>query len=86
MAVFRDCVCIAQARLISGRKAPPHICTLAYYPHEQRFLRVRLPFDGTLASNIRRWQLFSFEGEKIANDVRKESLSFNRLIAIGSKI
>ena len=86
MAVFRDCVCIAQARLISGRKTPPHICTLAYYPHEQRFLRVRLPFDGTLASNIRRWQLFSFEGEKIANDVRKESLNFNRLIAIGSKI
>ena len=86
MAVFRDCVCIAQARLISGRKTPPHICTLAYYPHEQRFLRVRLPFDGTLASNIRRWQLFSFEGEKIANDVRKESLGFDRLITIGSKV
>lgn len=86
MAVFRDCVCIAQARLISGRKTPPHICTLAYYPQEQRFLRVRLPFDGTLVSSIRRWQFFSFEGKKIPTDVRKESLGFDRLIAVGSKV
>ena len=86
MATFKDCVCIAQARLISGRKSPPHICTLAYYPHEQRFLRVRLPFDGTLASSVRRWQLFSFEGEKIPTDVRKESLSFDSLKSVGDKI
>jgi hypothetical protein len=86
MSSFKDCICIAQARLISGRKSPPHICTLAYYPHEHRFLRVRLPFDGTLASSIRRWQRFSFEGEKIATDVRKESLGFVKLKALGSMV
>jgi hypothetical protein len=77
MSIFEDCVCIAQARVIAGFKREPHICTIAYQPSSNQFLRLCIPFVKGRSPLIKRWSLFSFEGTKegLANDTREESWS-----------
>jgi hypothetical protein len=29
--IFEDCICIAQARVIEGKRKKAHICTIAYH-------------------------------------------------------
>jgi hypothetical protein len=74
---FEDCICIAQARVIAGHRREPHICTIAYQPSENQFLRLCIPFVKGRSPLIKRWSLFSFQGTKdgLANDNRDESWS-----------
>lgn len=84
MARFDDCVCIAQARVIAGFKREPHICTIAYQPSSNQFLRLCIPFIQGQSPTIKRWRLFSFEGAKegLANDTREESWQLTKLIGV----
>jgi hypothetical protein len=83
MAVFDDCVCIAQARVIAGFKREPHICTIAYQPSKSQFLRLCIPFVQGQSPTIKRWRMFSFEGVKdgLGNDTRDESWQLVRLLS-----
>lgn len=75
MQTFEDCVCIAQARVIAGFKREPHICTIAYQPSKNQFLRLCIPFVKGYSPLIKRWSLFTFDATKdgLANDNRDES-------------
>jgi len=75
MAVFKDCVCIAQARIISGRRKGSHICTIAYHPADDQFLRLCVPFSVGRSPVIKRWSVFNFDGTKdgLGNDTRDET-------------
>lgn len=75
METFKDCVCIAQARVIAGHKREPHICTIAYQALSNQFLRLCIPFIKGRSPLIKRWSLFSFLGTKngLGNDTRDES-------------
>ena len=35
---FKDCVVIAQARVIEGKKTPPHICTIVWDLIDNNFI------------------------------------------------
>ena len=82
MQTFEDCVCIAQARVIAGYKKEPHICTIAYQPTTDQFLRICIPFVQGRSPAIKRWRTFSFQGSKedLANDNREESWNLMRLL------
>lgn len=93
MQLFDDCICIAQARVIGGYKREPHICTIAYQPSADRFLRICIPFLQGRSPVIKRWRVFSFEGTKdhLANDTREESWNLVRVLqtsqqTIGDKL
>lgn len=75
MQTFENCVCVAQARVIAGRKREPHICTIAYQPSTSQFLRICIPFSLNRSPLIKRWSLFNFLGTKegLGNDNREES-------------
>lgn len=77
--IIRDCVCIAQARVIEGKRKRAHICTIAYAPDQDRFIRTCLPFVSGQETGIRRWTRFSFEAVKSTSDTRAESFEFGAL-------
>lgn len=88
MQTFEDCVCIAQARVIAGFKREPHICTIAYQPAKNHFLRLCIPFVKGRSPLIKRWSVFSFEGSKdgLANDNRDESWKLVTMTKASPKI
>lgn len=76
MQTFKDCVCIAQARVIAGRKRESHICTIAFQPEQSRFLRLCVPYIQGRSPVVKRWSVFDFDGTKESlprNDTREES-------------
>lgn len=87
MKTFDGCICIAQARVIAGYKREPHICTIAYHPDSDQFLRLCIPFVKGLSPTIKRWTVFSFEGTKegLANDTREESWNLVRVLGRPSR-
>jgi hypothetical protein len=84
MALLHDCVCIAQARVIAGRKREPHICTIAFHEPTDGFVRLCLPFTAGRRVTVKRWTRFSFEGSRdgLGNDTRKESWRFGRITSV----
>lgn len=82
--IFRDCVCVAQARVIEGKRKKAHICTIAYHGQTDQFLRVCLPFSSDI--KIRRWTRFSFDGSKNPQDTRAESFDFGNLLSYDGQI
>lgn len=84
--IFQDCVCIAQARVIEGRRKRAHICTIAYHPESAQFIRTCLPFAPGKETGVRRWTRFSFEAEKSPTDTRAESYEFGALLERGSRV
>jgi hypothetical protein len=84
--IFKNCVCIAQARVIEGKRKKAHICTIAYHMDGDQFIRVCLPFSRDQETGIRRWSVFAFDGDKIPNDTRAESYDFGRLLGVGDKL
>lgn len=76
MSIFKDCICVAQARVIAGHKRDSHICTIAFQPSQSRFLRLCIPYVQGRSPALRRWSCFDFEGSKetLPNvDTREES-------------
>ena len=86
MPIFRDCICIAQARIIEGNNTKAHICTIAFHESTNSFIRTCLPFDRKNYSSIKRWTRFSFEGGLSDRDTRNESYTFTKLLTVSSKI
>lgn len=84
--IYDDCVCIAQARVIEGKRKKAHICTIAYHQSTDNFLRVCLPFNQQTETGIRRWMTFSFDGEKTQSDTRRESVAFGSLQHVGKRL
>jgi hypothetical protein len=84
--IFDNCICIAQARVIEGKRKKAHICTIAYHQSTDAFLRICLPFERGRETGIRRWHRFSFEGYKQPTDTRTESFEFGRLLSIQSQL
>jgi len=84
--IFENCVCIAQARVIEGKRKKAHICTIAYDMDADQFIRVCLPFARDQETGIRRWSVFAFDGDKLATDTRSESFDFGKLLHVGSKL
>ena len=76
---FKDCVVIAQARVIEGKKTPPHICTIVWDLIDNNFIRITCPFS-LKEKPLKRWKRFSFFGDKenvIAGDTREETWGIN---------
>lgn len=76
MKTFKDCVCIAQARVIAGFKRDSHICTIAFQPEKSRFLRLCVPYVKGRSPVVKRWTWFDFVGQKESLpsiDTREES-------------
>jgi hypothetical protein len=87
MQTFEHCICIAQARVIEGKRKKAHICTIAFHEPTNSLLRVCLPFNKSKESTIRRWDRFSFiAGKSDPKDTRKESVSFGTMSKIFSKV
>lgn len=84
--IFKNCICIAQARVIEGKKKKAHVCTIAYHEPTDSFLRLCLPFEKGKETGIRRWHRFSFEGSQQALDTRAESYEFGKLISIDKQL
>lgn len=84
MQLFENCVCIAQARVIAGHKREPHICTIAYQPSTDQFLRLCIPFVHGRSPLLKRWRLFSFQATKddMGNDTRDESWNLSQLLTV----
>ena len=65
---FNKCVVIAQARVIEGRKVPPHVCTLAINleAKEEKDLLIRFVLSFTKKNYHfpKRWDYVSFVGTK----------------------
>ena len=65
---FKKCVVIGQARVIEGRKAPPHVCTLAINleAKEEKDLLIRFCpiFNKRNYDFPKRWDYVSFVGTK----------------------
>lgn len=82
MQTFEDCICIAQARVIAGRKKEPHICTIAFHEPTESFLRLCLPFQLGRQTAVKRWQRFDFAGDKesLANDNRRETWHYGSIL------
>lgn len=83
---FKDCVVIAQARVIEGKKTPPHICTIVWDLIDNNFLRITFPFS-LKETPLKRWKRFSFFGDKeniIAGDTREETWGINNSILFTS--
>ena len=86
MLIFKDCICIAQARIIEGSNTKAHICTIAFHEDTNSFIRTCLPFDRKNYTNINRWTRFTFEGNSSDKDTRNESYIFARLLKVSSEI
>lgn len=79
--IFENCICLAQARVIAGRKREPHICTIAFHEPTESFLRFCLPFQLNRSPAVKRWHRFSFEGNKenLGNDTRQETYHYGSI-------
>lgn len=88
MRTFEDCICIAQARVIAGRKKEPHICTIAFHEPTERFLRFCLPFRRDRPAGVKRWHRFSFLGgkEDLGNDTRGETWHYGSIVRTSTSI
>lgn len=88
MQTFDNCVCIAQARVIAGRKREPHICTIAFHEPTESFLRFCLPFQLGCSPEIKRWHRFTFQGgkENLANDNRRETWHYGSVLGRSNAI
>lgn len=84
--IYDQCICIAQARVIEGKRKKAHICTIAYHQPTDDFLRVCLPFNKQSETGIRRWMTFAFDGEKTSSDTRRESVAFGSLQRVGKRL
>ena len=84
--IFENCICIAQARVIEGKRKKAHICTIAYHELTDAFLRICLPFERGRETGIRRWHRFSFEGSQQPTDTRSESFEFGRLLSVQGQL
>jgi len=84
--IFKNCICIAQARIIEGPRKKAHICTIAYHEDLDSFLRICLPFEYGKDTKIRRWSRFCFEGQKPEKDTRVESYEFGKLLSIDKQL
>jgi hypothetical protein len=76
---FKDCVVIAQARVIEGKKTPPHICNIIWDLTDNIFIRITCPFYKK-EKPLKRWEKFSFWGDKvniITGDTREETWGIN---------
>jgi hypothetical protein len=80
--IFNDCICLAQARVIAGRKREPHICTIAFHEPSELFLRFCLPFQVNRTPAVKRWQRFDFQGDKesLTNDNRRETWHYGSVL------
>lgn len=80
--IFNDCICLAQARVIAGRKREPHICTIAFHESSELFLRFCLPFQLNRTPAVKRWQRFDFQGDKdnLINDNRRETWHYGSVL------
>lgn len=83
---FEDCICIAQARVIAGRKKEPHICTIAFHEPTEKFMRFCLPFNKHRPAAVKRWTRFAFEGGKddLGNDNRRETWHYGSVTGTSS--
>lgn len=86
--IFNDCICLAQARVIAGRKREPHICTIAFHEPSESFLRFCLPFQVNRTPAVKRWQRFAFRGdkEKLTNDNRRETWHYGSVLGRSNTI
>ena len=86
--IFNDCICLAQARVIAGRKREPHICTIAFHEPSTSFLRFCLPFQVNRTPAVKRWQRFAFRGdkEKLTNDNRRETWHYGSVLGRSNTI
>ena len=85
---FKDCVVIAQARVIEGKKTPPHICTIVWDLIDNNFIRITCPFS-LKEKPLKRWKRFSFLGDKqniIPGDTREETWGINNFSLFPSKV
>lgn len=80
--IFEDCICLAQARVIAGCKREPHICTIAFHEPTESFLRFCLPFQLDRTPAVKRWQRFTFQGDKenLTNDNRRETWHYGSVL------
>jgi len=80
--IFENCICLAQARVIAGRKREPHICTIAFHEPTESFLRFCLPFQLDRTPAVKRWQRFTFQGDKesLTNDNRRETWHYGSVL------
>lgn len=80
--IIEDCICLAQARVIAGRKKEPHICTIAFHEPTESFLRFCLPFQLNRSPAVKRWHRFTFEGNKenLGNDTRRETYKYGSIL------
>ena len=80
--IFNDCICLAQARVIAGRKREPHICTIAFHEPSESFLMFCLPFQVNRTPAVKRWQRFDFQGDKesLTNDNRRETWHYGSVL------
>jgi len=81
MIELKSLVCVAQARVLEGRKKPLHVCTIAYNQSNDCFIRLCLPWQQD--TGIRRWTEFDVAVER-GDDTRKESYDFGQLLRKGS--
>jgi len=86
MKSFEGCICIAQARIIEGKRKKAHICTIAFHPPTDSFIRICLPFQPGRETGVRRWHQFSFVGTRSPNDTRIESFEFGELVSIDGQL
>lgn len=86
--IFDDCICLAQARVIAGRKREPHICTIAFHEPSKSFLRFCLPFQINRTPAVKRWQRFAFKGDKenLTNDNRRETWHYGSVLGRSNTI
>ena len=75
MKLFSNCVVIAQARPIKGKKVDSHVCNILWDRISEQFIRITCPFS-LERKTIKRWDIISFWGDKknvLNNDTRKET-------------
>tara|TARA_B100000424_G_C22856266_1_gene456476 strand:- start:34 stop:810 length:777 start_codon:yes stop_codon:yes gene_type:complete len=75
MKLFNNCVVIAQARPIKGKKVDSHICSILWDRISEQFIRITCPFSLERKA-MKRWDIITFLGDKdnvLNNDTRKET-------------
>jgi len=75
MKLFSNCIVIAQARPIKGKKVDSHVCNILWDCITERFIRITCPFS-LERKTIKRWDIISFCGDKknvLNKDTREET-------------
>ena len=70
---IKNLVVLAQARVIAGTRALPHICTLSLDREKQELIRVCFPFSNRQVMPARRWSEVNVLAYKADADKRRES-------------